>query len=100
MGQLSEQDAHELAAGFASDFHGTPSQPPRFIAAVATMDIVDLAAALTEKHGLRAYDAVQLATAITIRRLQPACDTFVCFDHGLAAAADIERFTITAHPAT
>jgi len=60
-GELSARDARTLAARFSADFHGTPSEQPRFIAVAVVPRILDSAAELTERHGLRAYDAVQLS---------------------------------------
>ncbi len=45
------------------------------------------AATLTGRHRLRAYDAVQLATALSTRRLQSEPLELLCFDADLRAAA-------------
>jgi uncharacterized protein len=95
-GELSREDSSTLAARFGADFHGTPHEPPGFISIAVTARVLDLAAGLTEIHGLRAYDAVQLASALTVRTVESSCDTFACFDRGLAAAARAEKFIV--HP--
>lgn len=46
------------------------------------------------RHGLRAYDAVQLATALVARASVPELTTFVTFDRGLRAAAAAEGFAV------
>ncbi len=38
-------------------------------------------------YGLRAYDAVQLASAEAARAADPGCDSFACFDASLRDAA-------------
>lgn len=95
-GELSARDARTLAARFSADFHGTPTERPRFIPIAIAPRILDLAAGLTERHGLRAYDAVQLASAMAVRVVEPVCRTFACFDRGLGVAARAEGFTV--HP--
>ena len=56
--------------------------------------MLDAAAALTATHGLRAYDAVQLASAITARKVEPRCDAFAAFDDRLREAAAREGFSL------
>lgn len=46
-------------------------------------------------HGLRAYDAMQLASALLARSVDPGLAEVVCFDTELAAAARLERFRVT-----
>jgi predicted nucleic acid-binding protein len=94
-GELSTHDARILAARFSMDFHSTPSEKSRFISIIAAPRILDSAAGLTARHGLRAYDAVQLASAVAIRDLEPLCRTFACFDRGLGAAARAEGFAVS-----
>jgi predicted nucleic acid-binding protein len=54
--------------------------------------VIDDAAHLVAVHLLRAYDAVQLATARAVRAADPSCTTFACFDQQLAQAAAAEGF--------
>lgn len=49
--------------------------------------VLDLAAELVWRHPLRAYDALQLASAVWLRRDTGQALTFVCSDGVLAAAA-------------
>jgi predicted nucleic acid-binding protein len=56
--------------------------------------ILDVAARLTGVHGLRAYDAVQLATAQLVASADPDCRTFAAFGKTLRAAAVGEGFTL------
>ena len=58
----------------------------------------ETAAALTQRHPLKAYDAVQLAVALRYRRVLTAHPlTFVCSDNTLLAAAQAEGLS-TANP--
>ncbi|MGH7435515.1 MAG: type II toxin-antitoxin system VapC family toxin [Polyangiaceae bacterium] len=52
--------------------------------------VLDSAHDLVERHPLRAYDAVQLASALRIVQSTEASVTFVCADRGLAGAAIAE----------
>lgn len=45
-------------------------------------------------HGLRAYDAVQLATAQAVREAAPGCAAFAAFDKNLRGAAAMEGFAL------
>lgn len=51
-----------------------------------TEPLVRHAGALAERHALRGYDAVQLAAALTLRRVSRAIE-FATFDERLEAAA-------------
>jgi len=94
MGELDAQHVHLLLADFEADFFGTADELPRFAAVATTGPILDVAARVTGVHGLRAYDAVHLATAITVRHADPRCETFVAFDGQLRAAAAAEAFAL------
>lgn len=92
MGELSANDARLLTADFEADYYGTGSEPPRFAAVLATGSVLDEAARLCASHGLRAYDAVQLSSALAVRRIDESCTTFAAFDHSLRTAAATEGF--------
>lgn len=55
--------------------------------------VVRRAGALAERHGLRGYDAVQLAAALDVRRAGADVD-FATFDRRLTRAAQRERLRI------
>ncbi|MGH3855031.1 MAG: type II toxin-antitoxin system VapC family toxin [Pseudonocardiaceae bacterium] len=57
------------------------------------LDPVDAAASLAGVHGLRACDAVQLASAKAAAAAVPGCRTVATFDSTLRAAAAKEGFT-------
>ncbi|MQA08751.1 MAG: VapC toxin family PIN domain ribonuclease [Pseudonocardiaceae bacterium] len=94
MGELSATDARLLVAAFEADYHGTQVSPPRFAAVAVTQVILDVAARLTGVHGLRAYEAVQLATARLVMSADPECTTFAAFDKDLCTAAAAEGFLL------
>lgn len=56
--------------------------------------LVKLAGRLAEKHALRGYDAVHLASAVTIRREGDRPVSFSCFDARLSRAARREGLKI------
>lgn len=45
-------------------------------------------------HGLRANDAIQLATAAAVRAADPSISRFAAFDKDLRGAAGVEGFTV------
>lgn len=61
-----------------------------------TEDIVLRAGLLVATHGLRGYDAVQLASALWLqmRLSDPDALVFVCSDTNLSRAAKAERLTV------
>lgn len=92
MGELSANDARLLTADFEADYFGTDSEPPRFAAVAAAASIFDDASRLCASHGLRAYDAVQLSSALAVRRVDGDCTEFAAFDRSLRTAAATEGF--------
>lgn len=78
-------DATVLTAAFESDL--LDPEVPRFPAIAVTPPILRRAARLCASHGLRAYDAVQLSSAMSARDADPACNSFACYDAGLRDAA-------------
>jgi len=98
LGELGPEAAGVLTAAFEADWYGTDEDPPRFSAVSATIALLDEAARLCAVHGLRAYDAVQLASAVAVRTVLPECSTVVVFDRQLRTAAAAEGFGLL--PAT
>jgi uncharacterized protein len=93
MDELSTEDAALLAADFEFDWYGDREAAPRF-AVVASGPVLHDAARLVAVHGLRAYDAVQLASANACRRVLPECNTFAAFDRSLRNAAAAEAWQL------
>ena len=94
MGELAADDARLLTADFEADYFGTDSEPPRFAAVAATGRILDQAARLCASRGLRAYDAVQLSSALAARRADEGCTALAAFDRSLRTAAAAEGFEL------
>lgn len=68
----------------------------QYVVVALTAPVLDTAKQLVERHPLRAYDAVQLASAIHTRRTLPthlSSITFLSADGRLLAAAQTEGFT-------
>lgn len=94
LGELRADDARLLVADFEADYFGADDEPPRFAAVAATAGILDEAARLCAAHGLRAYDAVQLSSALAARRADESCTAFAVFDRALRGAAAAEGFDL------
>ncbi|WP_239647887.1 type II toxin-antitoxin system VapC family toxin [Nocardiopsis ganjiahuensis] len=93
MGELGVEDTRILIADFEADYFGTPGEERRFSAVRITAEILEEAVRLTAVHGLRAYGAVQLASAKAVRSADPSCTSCAVFDKNLRAAAAMEGFT-------
>lgn len=87
MGELSLSSLTALLAQFETEF-------PAFLPIPVDPSLLEHAARLVATHQLRAYDAVQLASALAARAADPACDHFAGFDRPLRDAAMIEGFTL------
>jgi predicted nucleic acid-binding protein len=60
----------------------------------AAMGIARAAGPLAERHALRAFDAIHLASALTLHAQAPGLVTFCCADVRLNAAATAEGIAI------
>jgi predicted nucleic acid-binding protein len=94
IGELDPADTRVLVDEFEADFYGAKGDSTRFIVVGLLPVILDAAARLVAVHGVRAYDAVQLATALAARGADPDCDRFACFDASLRRAAAAQGFTL------
>lgn len=94
MGDLEPAQAQVLTAAFEADLFGTPTTSPLFTSIDVSSATLDDAARLCSTHGLRAYDAVQLASARAVRDADPDCTTFAAFDAQLRQAAAAQHFTL------
>lgn len=81
-------------AAFEVDFKGAGERRPRFGVIEAGSAILEDAATRTAAHRLRAYDAVQLASALAARAADPKCGVLACFDDDLRDAAAANGFTL------
>ncbi|MFI4991797.1 MAG: type II toxin-antitoxin system VapC family toxin [Solirubrobacterales bacterium] len=93
-GELGESEASTLVGAFELDFHGDADSDPRFAIVRLTEAVLVTAAQEAARHGLRAYDAIQLASAIAVRQLDPGFNRFACFDADLRRAAGRARFAL------
>jgi uncharacterized protein len=66
-GELSAADARLLVDAFLADWVDARREPARFVSVAPTANVLVDAVTLTGVHGLRAYDAVQLASARAAR---------------------------------
>ncbi len=87
-GEITEVDFRNAVSDFKFDWH--------FLLAVVelTDEIVDLAGTLVEKYPLKGFDAVHLASALSVRRGWMESFRFVCSDQTLLKAADAEGLEI------
>jgi uncharacterized protein len=93
-GEVSEDDALTLIAVFNLEIAEVAAGGGPFAIVIASAPVIALAAVFPARYGLRAYDAVQLATAIVAREADPALETFACADRGLGNAARREQFSL------
>ena len=98
MGEITAADTAVLVGAFEADYFGTPDAPPRFLVLAVTADVLENAARLVGVHGLRAYDGVQLASAITARTAVGEGVAMASFDKALSAAAAAERLDLLVEP--
>lgn len=95
-GGLAIEDAALLTTAFEFDYHGDADQESAFVVVPIVESILIDAARRAARHGLRAYDSVQLACAVAARRADPAIDTVAVFDTDLRKALLAEGFSILA----
>ncbi|MGP4017364.1 type II toxin-antitoxin system VapC family toxin [Saccharopolyspora sp. 5N708] len=92
---LTHEQAGYLITEFEADYYGAVDEPgPRFSVVSVRPAVLDHAAHLTATFGLRAYDAIQLATAVLARAAEPRIATFAAYDKQLCAAAVSEGFAM------
>ena len=84
--------ARVLVEAFEADLLGS-DLPPRFAVVALAPSVLDDAARLAAVHGLRAYDAVQLAAARAAGDVAD-CRTVAVFDRELRAAAAAEGLAV------
>lgn len=98
LGEVERDDATVLVGYFEADLAADDGKSPRFSTIAVDRNTIDLAAELVERHGLRAYDAIQLGSAVIAREHGPDCDQVACFDQGLRAAAEAVGFDLIPAP--
>lgn len=85
--RLAERPYRDLVQTFDRDWR-------RYIKVSPSEAIIRLAANLAEKHGLRGYDAVHLASALSLKSLTPEPVSFSSRDQDLAEAASAEGLAL------
>ena len=80
----SSKDHKRLVSQFESDWKN-------FMAIHVTGELVRRAGDYAEKHGLRGFDAVHLASALTLREKLASPVTFSCYDIRLQNASQREK---------
>jgi predicted nucleic acid-binding protein len=104
MGELSPSRARVLVDAFLRDLHASYQQPSAAAAGVTYLPVapstvvLDDAVDLVGIHGLRAYDAVQLASAVLARAADPTVSELITYDVALHRAAAAEGFTVNELP--
>ena len=93
-GELDPIAAADLTADFEADYYGDGAQAARFLAIGLPDAVLTEAARVAASRGLRAYDAVQLASARAARAADPGCSSFACFDLALRRAAAVDGFDV------
>ena len=88
-GEASAEVVATATAAFRSDWH-----TGRFDIVSADAVLLERAAHSTAVHGLRAFDAVQLASALLARKAAAEIQQFACFDQQLREAASVEGFAL------
>ena len=81
---FSSKDYTRLRSQFESDWKN-------FLSIHVTREIVRIAGNLAEKHGLRGFDAIHLASAVTLREKLDSPVTFSCYDIRLQNASQREK---------
>jgi predicted nucleic acid-binding protein len=92
--EFDDSAAGILVSAFELDFHGTTDFEPRFAIVSASESVLVRAAHEAARHALRAYDAVQLSSALAVRETDRSCSHFACFDIELRRAASRESFAL------
>lgn len=92
VGELLASQARLLVETAQADLHGSTDEVP-MLPIVVSPRIVDHATELVARHPLRAYDAIQLATALAVREVASVGE-FLAFDRDLCSAAAREGFDV------
>jgi len=94
IGELDAEGARVLAREFEADYYGTADDEPRFVVVGTTGGVLDAAAGLCSRFPLRADAAVQLASAVAVRDVDPGMGTMAVFDASLRDAALAEGLAV------
>jgi len=92
--ELSADDLATLLAWFELEWVRAADEDGPFQIIDVSHGILELAASSLVRHPLRAYDALQLASAIVARDVDDGVTEFACFDRQLRDAAAAEGFDL------
>jgi len=87
-GDVSHDDAEKLIAMMEDHLQNL------YLIQPVTEQVIEEAAALVDRHPLRAYDAIQLAGCLTLRSRSSERPAFVCSDLRLLSAARDEGLVV------
>jgi predicted nucleic acid-binding protein len=90
IGELDAADEALLVRAFEVEYNNGTA----FAVVAVRAAVLDDAARQTARHGLRAFDAVQLASAVACRAASPDTTSFVAFDRTRRDAAAREGFAL------
>jgi predicted nucleic acid-binding protein len=93
-GGITAGEAASLVRKFESDIAAVDGAPPRLTMVAVGSHVLAAAASLLSIHPLRAYDAVQLATAMAVQGVDPSFRGFACFDVALRRVAETQGLTV------
>jgi len=94
LAELDVRAAAVLVEQFEWEWFGDDAAAPLFAVLAVSDTVLEEAARACARHGLRAYDAMQLGAAIVAREADPTIVSFACFDRELGDAARQEAFAI------
>ena len=94
IGEVGAEETALAVRRFESDWFGARAEMRRY-RSVALRDVVlERAASLTGTRGMRSLDAIQLASALAAREVEPDCRTIAVLDQRLRRAAATEGFDL------
>jgi uncharacterized protein len=98
VGELSPSQARVLVDAFLADLdssvHPSRTAEVTYHPVAASTGVLDIAVTFCGIHGLPAYDAVQLASAVRARAVDATLTGLVTYDAALQRAAAAEGFTV------
>ncbi|MGH9270350.1 MAG: type II toxin-antitoxin system VapC family toxin, partial [Ilumatobacteraceae bacterium] len=92
-GEVDGDDLRELIARFEADWDGDRASEPAFTPISVSPVLLGSATRQVGRHGLRALDGIQLATALLAAQHLGSVQ-FACFDDQLRLAAQREGLTL------
>jgi len=85
--EFSEEEYHRILDDFQRDWS-------RYLVVNVSEAVIALAGDLAERHNLRGFDAIHLASALALRDKMQSSIAFSCSDQRLRAAAEGEGLSM------